>query len=48
LSRLLTEAGFADAAVLPPGTARIEDPGELDLAERAAESVYVEAVQPRS
>ena len=48
LARLLSEAGFADAAVMPPGQTKIEDPGELDLAERAAESVYVEAVQPRS
>jgi hypothetical protein len=48
LARLLSEAGFADAAVMPPGKTRIEDPGELDLEERAAESVYVEAVQPSS
>lgn len=31
-----------------PGKTRIEDPGELDLEERVAESVYVEAVQPAS
>jgi SAM-dependent methyltransferase len=48
LTRLLSEAGFADAAVLAPGKTRIEDPGELDLQERAAESVYAEAVQPAS
>ncbi len=48
LARLLGEAGFDGAAVMPPGKTRIEDPGELDLAERAAESVYVEAVQPAS
>jgi hypothetical protein len=33
---------------MPPGMTRIVDPGQLDLAERAAESVYVEAVQPPS
>jgi SAM-dependent methyltransferase len=48
LSRLLSEAGFAEAAAMPPGTTRIDNPGQLDLAERAAESVYVEAVQPPS
>ncbi len=48
LARLLGEAGFDGAAVMPPGKTRIEEPGELDLAERAAESVYVEAVQPAS
>ena len=47
LSRLMLETGFADVAVLPPGSTRIPDPGELDLRERAAESVYVEAVRPR-
>ena len=48
LSRLLTEAGFADAAAMPPGKTTIEDPGQLDLAERADESVYAEAIQPSS
>ena len=46
LAKLLEEAGFADVTVLPPGKTTIEDPGDLDLAERACESVYVEAVQP--
>lgn len=46
LVRLLAEAGFTDAAVLPPGSTRITAPGELDLRERAAESVYVEAIRP--
>jgi predicted SAM-dependent methyltransferase len=46
LTRLLRESGFAEAAALPPGSTRIADPGELDLWERAAESVYVEAVRP--
>lgn len=47
LSRLMRERGFADVAVLPPGSSRIPEPGQLDLRERAAESVYVEAVRPR-
>jgi hypothetical protein len=47
LTRLLRETGFADAAVVPAGSTSIADPGLLDLAERAAESVYVEAVRPR-
>jgi predicted SAM-dependent methyltransferase len=47
LIRLLRETGFADAAVVPAGSTSIADPGLLDLAERAAESVYVEAVRPR-
>lgn len=47
LARLLRETGFADATVVAAGTTGIADPGLLDLAERAAESVYVEAVRPR-
>jgi SAM-dependent methyltransferase len=47
LTRLLRETGFEDAAVLPPGTTRIADPGQLDLRERASESVYAEAFSPR-
>lgn len=47
LTRLMRETGFADVAVLPPGSSRIPEPGHLDLRERAAESVYVEAVRPR-
>ena len=46
LTRLLRQAGFKDAAVMPPGSTMIAEPGELDLSERAAESVYVEAVRP--
>jgi len=45
LTRLLREAGFENAAVLPPGTTGIPDPGQLDLKERADESVYAEAVR---
>ncbi|MGH3205251.1 MAG: class I SAM-dependent methyltransferase [Streptosporangiaceae bacterium] len=48
LARLLHEAGFAEVAIMPPGQTTMADPGALDLAERAAESVYVEAVQPWS
>lgn len=46
LLRLLGEAGFKDAAVMPPGSTRISGPGQLDLRERADESVYAEAVRP--
>jgi Methyltransferase domain len=47
LTRLLTQVGFKDAAVRPAGSTMIAEPGELDLGERAAESVYVEAVRPQ-
>jgi SAM-dependent methyltransferase len=47
LATMLSEAGFADAAAVPPGSTRIPEPGQLDLRERAAESVYVEAIRPR-
>jgi len=46
LLRLLAGAGFADGVILPPGSTKIADPGQLDLHERAAESVYAEAVRP--
>jgi SAM-dependent methyltransferase len=46
LARLLCQAGFTDTAVIPPGATMIAQPGQLDLAERAEESVYVEAVRP--
>jgi len=42
LSSLLSSAGFEDVWVMPAGTTNIIDPGQLDLEERAAESVYVE------
>ena len=45
LAKLLREVGFADAVIMPPGETNIVDPGDLDLKERAAQSVYVEAVQ---
>lgn len=43
LARLLTSMGFRDPVVLRAGETTIESPGELDLFERADESVYVEA-----
>jgi SAM-dependent methyltransferase len=46
LARLLRKAGFKEAAAMPPGSTMIAEAGELDLAERAEESVYVEAVRP--
>ncbi len=46
LAKLVLEAGFADVLVVPAGSTRITDPGKLDLAERAEESVYVEALRP--
>ena len=46
LSELLHKVGFADTCVMPPGKTNITDPGQLDLEERADESVYVEAFQP--
>jgi predicted SAM-dependent methyltransferase len=46
LSRLLLAAGFEDRASVPPGATTIADPGDLDLRERAEESVYVEARKP--
>ncbi len=47
LTRLLGEAGFTEATIMAPGSTRIAEPGQLDLGERAAESVYVEAIRPR-
>lgn len=46
LVALVTEMGFDTAHVLPAGTTGIPEPGDLDLAERADESVYVEACRP--
>ena len=46
LSRLLHDAGFVDVTVVPPGSTKIAEPGELDLWERASESVYAEAARP--
>lgn len=42
----LERAGFESARTLDAGATTIEDPGALDLSERADESVYVEARRP--
>ncbi|MEW5944950.1 MAG: methyltransferase domain-containing protein [bacterium] len=39
----LSAAGFREPEVLEPGSTGIQDPGELNLHERADESVYVES-----
>jgi hypothetical protein len=46
LSKLVTDAGFTDVTIMPPGKTNIPKPGGLDLEERAGESVYVEATAP--
>lgn len=46
LSRALIKSGFHDPRVLEPGQTTIPNPGELNLAERVEESVYVEARKP--
>jgi len=46
LARLLTDAGFTNVAIVPAGTTNIPEPGELNLVERADESIYVEGFQP--
>jgi SAM-dependent methyltransferase len=46
LCRLLRQTGFSDPQILLPGRTMIANPGQLDLFERAEESVYVEAVNP--
>jgi len=43
MRRALEEASFVDATEYAPGETGIADPGALDLAERAPESVFVEA-----
>ena len=48
LCSLLRSVGFEDPQVMEAGKTRIPDPGELDLQERFPESVFVEAVKPRS
>jgi predicted SAM-dependent methyltransferase len=46
LARLLTDAGFTNVAIMPAGTTNIPEPGDLNLAERVDESIYVEGFQP--
>ncbi len=45
LVKLLSEAGFSDVMIMPLGKTSIMQPGNLDLEERASESVYVEAIK---
>lgn len=44
VSRLLADNGFEQVTLLQPGETGIDEPGNLDLFERAGESAYVEAV----
>lgn len=46
LAKLLRANGFEDPIVQPAGKTRIQDPGELDLAERASSTVFIEALRP--
>ena len=46
LSRLMSDAGFSDIEILEAGRTSIPDPGNLNLREREAESVYVEGRKP--
>jgi predicted SAM-dependent methyltransferase len=46
LSRLLEAHGFVSPRILKAGETQINDPQNLNLNERADESVYVEAVNP--
>ncbi len=47
LSRSLVAQGFKSPQVLQPGESRISDPQNLNLSERAGDSVYVEATNPQ-
>ena len=42
----MAEPGFAAMKVLEAGRTSIPDPGDLNLREREAESVYVEGPKP--
>jgi predicted SAM-dependent methyltransferase len=46
LSRLLLAHGFIYPRILEAGESQISDPQDLNLCERASESVYVEAINP--
>ncbi|UYN93239.1 MAG: methyltransferase domain-containing protein [Enhydrobacter sp.] len=46
IARLVAAAGFDDVRTLPAGSSRIADAGDLDLAERSEESIYLEATRP--
>ena len=45
-AKLLESGGFINVRVMEPGSTNIPDPAGLDLYERAAGSVYVEATNP--
>lgn len=45
-SKLLSEVGFTEVAVVGPGVTRIPEPGPLALREREDESVYIEGCRP--
>lgn len=45
LVNLLSRHGFTDARIVPSGETYLADPGALDLREREAESVFVEAIK---
>ena len=45
LVNLLSEIGFINVDIMPAGTTTIKVPGNLNLSERASESVYVEAAK---
>jgi Methyltransferase domain len=47
LCSLLLKSGFNTPQVLKAGETTIPNPGNLDLAERAPESVFVEAISPQ-
>lgn len=46
LCKLLSEIGFINTNVLPPGITTIVEPGELNLFEREDGSIFIEAVKP--
>jgi predicted SAM-dependent methyltransferase len=46
LSRLLLSHGFSDPKVLKAGESTIDNPQDLDLSERASETLYIEAKKP--
>jgi hypothetical protein len=45
LCRLLSALGFRESRIAEPGSTAVPNPGELNLYERADESVYVEAIK---
>ena len=45
-TKMLEKHGFVGVKSYPPGETRISDPGELDLRERAPESLFVEGTNP--